>query len=101
MKAYLEGLTATHSGDHVYRASNVLVGRDDRGKVFSEGIASVHTHPSRGQSEGAVRQSRIYHPYRRASQRGEPCHPELPIRALHPAGIPSAVPCEVPSRVVL
>jgi hypothetical protein len=34
MKAYLEGLTATHSGDYIYRATNVLVGRDDRGKVF-------------------------------------------------------------------
>jgi len=34
MKVYLEGLTATHSGEHVYRATNALVGRDDRGKVF-------------------------------------------------------------------
>src|SRR5439155_14978246 len=32
-----------------------------------------------------------YHPYRRASQRGEPCHPELSIRTLHSAGIPGAV----------
>ena len=34
MKVYLEGLTATHSGDQVYRRTNVLVGRDDKGKVF-------------------------------------------------------------------
>ena len=26
MKAYLEGLTATHSGDHVYRRNNALMG---------------------------------------------------------------------------
>ena len=67
MKTYLEGLTATHSGDHVYRATNVLVGRDDRDKGFSKGVASGHTHPSRDQAQGAVRQSGIYHPYRRAS----------------------------------
>jgi taurine dioxygenase len=36
MKTYLEGLTATHSGEHVYRATNVLVGRDDRGQVFPQ-----------------------------------------------------------------
>jgi taurine dioxygenase len=46
MKAYLEGLTATHSGDHVYRATNVLVGRDDRGKVFPKASHPViRTHP--------------------------------------------------------
>jgi len=86
MKAYLEGLTATHSGEHLYRATNVLVGRDDRGKVFPKA-----SHPSRDQAQGAVRQSGINHPYRRASPRGEPCHPELSIRTLHPAGIPGAV----------
>src|SRR5260370_42676077 len=36
MKTYLEGLTATHSGEHVYRATNVQVGRHDRGKVFPQ-----------------------------------------------------------------
>jgi len=46
MKTYLEGLTATHSGDHVYRATNVLVGRDDRGKVFPKASHPViRTHP--------------------------------------------------------
>ena len=35
MKTYLEGLTATHSGEHVYRATNVLVGRDDRCRLAS------------------------------------------------------------------
>ena len=45
MKTYLEGLTATHSGEHVYRATNVLVGHDDRGKVFpkaSHPIIRIH-----------------------------------------------------------
>jgi taurine dioxygenase len=46
MKTYLEGLTATHSGEHVYRATNVLVGRDDRGKVFPQASHPViRTHP--------------------------------------------------------
>jgi hypothetical protein len=33
MKAYLEGLTATHSGDHVYRRNNALTGIKETGKV--------------------------------------------------------------------
>src|SRR5207245_11748079 len=46
MKAYLEGLTATHSGEHVYRATNVLVGRDDRGKGFPKAShPSIRTDP--------------------------------------------------------
>jgi alpha-ketoglutarate-dependent taurine dioxygenase len=46
MKVYLEGLTATHSGDHVYRRTNVLVGRDDKGKVFPRASHPVvRTHP--------------------------------------------------------
>src|SRR5947209_13980564 len=46
MKTYLEGLTATHSGEHLYRATNVLVGRDDRGKVFPQASHPViRTHP--------------------------------------------------------
>ena len=28
---FRDQLAATHSGEHVYRATNVLVGRDDRG----------------------------------------------------------------------
>ena len=46
MKAYLEGLTATHSGDHVYRRNNALMGRAETGKVYP--MAShpiVRTHP--------------------------------------------------------
>jgi alpha-ketoglutarate-dependent taurine dioxygenase len=46
LKVYLEGLTATHSGYHVYRRHNALIGRDDTGKTFP--IAShpiVRTHP--------------------------------------------------------
>jgi taurine dioxygenase len=46
MKTYLEGLTATHSGEHVYRATNVLVGHDDRGKVFPKASHTIlRIHP--------------------------------------------------------
>jgi taurine dioxygenase len=46
LKAYLEGLTATHSGDHVYRRNNVLEGRSDSGKVFPKASHPiVRTHP--------------------------------------------------------
>src|SRR3979490_478145 len=34
MKVYLEGMTATHSGDHVYRRNNALMGRAETGKVY-------------------------------------------------------------------
>jgi taurine dioxygenase len=46
MKAYLEGLTATHSGDAVYRRINVLEGRSSEGKVFPRASHPiVRTHP--------------------------------------------------------
>src|SRR4029453_15193431 len=46
MKAYLEGLTATHSGEHVYRKTNALLGRDDSDKVFpTASHPVVRTHP--------------------------------------------------------
>lgn len=46
LKLYLEGLTATHSGDHYYRPINALEGRDDSGKVFPKASHPiVRTHP--------------------------------------------------------
>jgi taurine dioxygenase len=46
LKVYLEGLTATHSGDHVYRRHNALAERDDRGKSFPRASHPiVRTHP--------------------------------------------------------
>ena len=48
-KAFLEGLTATHSGDHVYRRTNALLGLDDRDKVFPKASHPiVRTHPVTG-----------------------------------------------------
>jgi taurine dioxygenase len=46
MKAYLEGLTATHSGDHVYRRNNALMGVQETGKVYPRASHPVvRTHP--------------------------------------------------------
>ena len=46
LKVYLEGLTATHSGDHVYRRHNTLIGREDRNKLFPKASHPiVRTHP--------------------------------------------------------
>jgi taurine dioxygenase len=45
MKVYLEGLTATHSGDHVYRRNNARIGRKETGKVYptaSHPVVRIH-----------------------------------------------------------
>src|SRR5215813_10524649 len=45
MKVYLEGLTATHSGDHIYRRNNALMGLPETGKVDPRSShPSVRTH---------------------------------------------------------
>jgi taurine dioxygenase len=46
MKAYLEGLTALHSGERSYRRTNALLGIDDRGRVYPQAVHPVvRTHP--------------------------------------------------------
>jgi taurine dioxygenase len=46
MKVYLEGLTATHSGDHIYRRNNALMGIPESGKVYPKASHPVvRTHP--------------------------------------------------------
>jgi taurine dioxygenase len=45
-KSFLDSLTATHSGDHVYRRTNRLLGVDDRNRVFPQAVHPVvRTHP--------------------------------------------------------
>src|SRR6266540_918187 len=88
MKAYLEGLTATHSGEHVYRATNVLVGRDDRGKVFPKASHPIiRTHPVSKRKALFVNQGFTTH------IDGLPKEESRAILnyLLHSAGIPGAV----------
>jgi taurine dioxygenase len=48
-KAFLDGLTATHSGDRSYRRTNRLLGIDDRDRVFPQAVHPVvRTHPATG-----------------------------------------------------
>lgn len=49
LKAYLDGLTALHSGDHVYRSHNARDNIDDRGRVYPQAVHPVvRTHPQTG-----------------------------------------------------
>jgi len=49
MKAYLEGLTATHSGEQVYRGRYADKGVNDAGKVYPTNVHPVvRTHPETG-----------------------------------------------------
>jgi len=46
LRSYLEGLTATHSGEQYYRSTNILEGRDDSGKIFPKASHPIiRTHP--------------------------------------------------------
>jgi len=46
MKAYLEGMTATHSGDHIYCRNNALMGLKESGKTYPKSSHPiVRTHP--------------------------------------------------------
>jgi taurine dioxygenase len=49
MKAYLEGLTATHDGEHVYRGRYADQGIDDTGKVYPKAVHPlIARHPVSG-----------------------------------------------------
>ncbi|HTJ90449.1 MAG TPA: TauD/TfdA family dioxygenase [Acidocella sp.] len=46
LQTYLEGLTATHSGEHVYRSHNARDGRAETGKSYPSAVHPViRTHP--------------------------------------------------------
>jgi taurine dioxygenase len=48
-QVFLQGLTATHSGDRSYRRTNKLLGIDDRDRVFPQAVHPVvRTHPVTG-----------------------------------------------------
>jgi taurine dioxygenase len=61
-KTFLEGLTATHSGDRSYRRTNKLLGIDDRGRIFPEAVHPViRTHPVSGRKALFVNENFTMH----------------------------------------
>ena len=59
MKTYLEGLTAIHDGEQVYRGLYANFGVEDKEKLSAR-RASGDPHPSGDRQEGALRQSRLH-----------------------------------------
>src|SRR5262249_58128131 len=67
-----------------------------QGQGLPEGVAPGRSHASGDETQGAVRQWPLHHPYRWACTRGESCDPELSVRAQHARGIPGPVPLAAP-----
>ena len=92
MKAYLEGLTATHSGDHVYRRNNALMGLKETGKVYPRASHPVvRTHPVTKRKALYVNGDFTTHIDGLPREEGAR-DPRLPVRVQHARGIPGAVP---------
>ncbi len=86
MKVYLEGLTATHSGDHVYRRNNALMGVAESGKVYPRASHPVvRTHPVTKRKALYVNGDFTTH-----------IDGLLSVRVQHAGRIPGAVPLATP-----
>ena len=80
MKAYLEGMTATHSGDHIYRRNNALMGLKETGKVYPKASHPiVRTHPVTKRKALYVNGEFTTHIDESAARRG-PRDPGFPVR---------------------
>jgi len=98
MKAYLEGLTATHSGDHVYRRNNALMGLAESGKVYPKARHPVvRTHPATKRKALYVNGDFTTHIDGLPRDEGRAV-PRLPVRVQHTRGIPGAVSAGGPIR---
>jgi hypothetical protein len=110
LKAYLEGLTATHSGERNYRRRNALNGVDDRGHPGTDHLACGAARPAAGDHHGffpRLRQGRgrvwQCHLHRRehahgerdraVAHRGEARAVQLRGRGGHRAGHAAALLC--------
>lgn len=61
-QAFLDGLTATHSGDRSYRRTNKLLGIDDSQRVFPQAVHPVvRTHPVTGRKALFVNENFTMH----------------------------------------
>ena len=90
MKAYLDGLTAEHSGDH-YRGQYANYGIADKAEYPRAEHPVVRTHPVTGK-KGALCQQGLYPPHHWHSARRERGHPRLSIRAHGEPALPMPVP---------
>jgi taurine dioxygenase len=70
MKTYLDGLTALHDGEQVYRGLYKNC-RRRRQAGLSARRASGGAHPSGDRQEGALRQPRLHPPHHRRAARRE------------------------------
>ena len=97
MKTYLDGLTAVHDGESVYRGLFKNFGVADKA-ALSARRASGGAHPSGDRQEGALRQSRLHpRPGRRAARR-ERRHPALPLPAHGEPAVPVPLPLAARTR---
>jgi alpha-ketoglutarate-dependent taurine dioxygenase len=91
MKTYLDGLTAIHDGESVYRGLYKNFGVSREGEVSAR-RASGGAHPSGHAQEGTLCESRLHpRPGRRAARR-ERRHPELPLPAHGEPAVPVPLP---------
>ena len=91
MKTYLDGLTAFHDGELVYRGLYKNFGVAEKEQYPRAVHPVVRTHPVTRQ-EGALRESRLHpRPGRRAARR-ERRHPELPLPAHGEPAVPVPLP---------
>ena len=80
LKAYLDGLTAVHDGEHVYRGLFAATGEPDRASYPRAEHPVVRT-PPRDWTTGALRQSWIHNPHPGHPHRRERRDSPLPVRA--------------------
>ncbi len=86
MKAYLEGLTARHNGEH-YRGQYKNFGVQDKESYPSADHPVVRTHPVTGK-KCALRQQGFYPLHQRHPARRKRRHPALPVRAHGEPAVP-------------
>ena len=78
MKAYVDGMSAVHDGEHVYRHMTA-----DPTKRFPCNAHPDRAHASGDRPQMPVRERVLRHPYRRGAEGREQRHPRIFVRALH------------------
>jgi len=90
MKAYLDGMTAIHDGEPVYRGLYANLGVADK----PARRASGDPHASGDRQEGTLRQPRLHHAHRRHSARRKRRRSRLPLPARRKSAVPVSLPLD-------